>query len=72
MRFTSQTSRMAVVAPRPVITRVHSTTNGSAPPDSPASLRTVDIDGVTFVAASQVRSAGCWRLCASPITNPNH
>ena len=53
MRFTGQASRLV----RRVVPRAQSTTNGSAPADSLASLRTVDIDGTTFVAAAQVRAS---------------
>ena len=52
MRFTGQPSRLL----RRVVQRAQSTTNGSAPSESQASLRTVDIDGTTFVAATQVRA----------------
>jgi hypothetical protein len=46
---------------RKLILHAQSTANGSAPTDAAASIRTVDIDGVTFVAATQVM------LSSSPV-----
>lgn len=54
MRFTGKASRLVSGARRKVVARAQSTTNGSAPMESQESLRTVDIDGTTFVAATQV------------------